>query len=73
MQIRYLDGLTHEMKVESEMAARRILLDKFPKAFFGELEEMGDKIRRPVWEDEASSINDDGEGAVAYIDYEEVA
>jgi hypothetical protein len=73
MRIRYLDGLTSETQVESEMGAREIILDKFPLAFFGEMEEMGDQIRRPVWEDEESSIDDSGEGAVAYIDYEEVA
>ena len=71
MQIRYLNGLTASREVENEKEAREILSKQYPDVFFGEWEDTEETVRLPVWEDEESSIDDSGEGAVAYI--EEVA
>lgn len=70
--IRYLDGLREEFRVETIEQAQTIIRCEFPFAFFGEWEDVEDGVRMPVWEDKASSEDNDGDNAIAYI-VEEVA
>lgn len=54
-------------RIWDEQEARRILLNVFPYAFFGEWEDRDESIRLPVWADAEAAENDDGSGAIAYI------
>ena len=68
MQIRYIDGKTESQKVDNMDHAIDILHDKLPDVWLGDQEEIDGLLRIPVWIDEQSSIDDDGEKAVAYIE-----
>ena len=69
MEIIFWDGLTATKNCNSIEEAKEIIQEYYPHAFFGNEEENyeGDKVWISVWEDEESSIDDSGEGAVAQI------
>lgn len=69
MQIEYYNRARACIKVENEQQARDLLMGEFPNAFFGDWEENyeGDRRWISVWENEETSIDDSGDGAVAWI------
>ena len=75
MKIIFWDGLTATKNCNSIEEAKEIILEYYPNAFFGSEEENyeGDKVWISVWQDEESSIDDSGEGAIAQIVIREVA
>ena len=78
MYIRYADGITPDRVVRHKEEAIHILNKQFPNAYFGGWEEnlLGDRFWISVWENYNASVDDDGEGAVAWIktsDVREVA